>query len=166
VSASDRRCYSTSVAFAQEAFAQEAFAQEAFAQEAELQEAELQEAELQDALDHDALDHEAEFHEAFELAVAYQALALNSGLPVALFTDTNWFRPAFGFARPEALAAAAPLTTPTPRAPAEAYLAGTETVCMIAPLTWSGVQLGCLAMIAAAIPETTGAANDVPDIHM
>ena len=36
---------------------------------------------------------------------------------------------------------------------------------MIAPLTWSGVHVGLAAMIALAMPETTGAANDVPDIH-
>ena len=37
---------------------------------------------------------------------------------------------------------------------------------MMAPFTWSGVQVGFFAKIDAAIPETTGAANDVPDIHM
>ena len=30
----------------------------------------------------------------------------------------------------------------------------------------SGVQVGFLARIRAAAPETTGAENDVPDIHM
>ena len=43
---------------------------------------------------------------------------------------------------------------------------GTDAVCMIAPLTWSGVQPGFLASSVAAMPETTGAANEVPDIHM
>jgi len=37
---------------------------------------------------------------------------------------------------------------------------------MIAPLIWSGDHVGFFAMIDAAMPETTGAANDVPDIHM
>ena len=37
---------------------------------------------------------------------------------------------------------------------------------MIAPFTWSGVQPGFLASSVAAMPETTGAANEVPDIHM
>jgi hypothetical protein len=34
---------------------------------------------------------------------------------------------------------------------------------MIAPLTWSGVQPGLRARICAAMPETIGAANDVPE---
>ena len=39
-------------------------------------------------------------------------------------------------------------------------------VSMSAPLTWSGVQLGYFARSCAAAPATTGAANEVPDIHM
>ena len=35
-----------------------------------------------------------------------------------------------------------------------------------APLTWSGVQLGWRASISATVPETTGAANDVPESWM
>ena len=31
------------------------------------------------------------------------------------------------------------------------------------PLIWSGVRFGCAASIAATVPETTGAANEVPD---
>jgi hypothetical protein len=104
--------------------AQEAFAHDAFAHEALDQDAELHDAELHEALDHDALDqeaelHEAELHEAFEAAIEYQVPASNSYLPVALFKETNWFRPAFGFGRPEAFSAAEPLTTPTPIAPFE-----------------------------------------------
>ena len=54
-------------------------------------------------------------------------------------------------------------TSPTPSAvPAAVGFA----VSMRAPLTWSGVQPGYLASSCAAAPETTGAANDVPDIHM
>ncbi|MDH5280046.1 MAG: hypothetical protein OEW52_02720 [Thermoleophilia bacterium] len=113
----DRSIYSTFVAFAQDAFAQDALAQDAELHEAELQEALDQEAELQDALDHDALDQDAEFHDAFERAVQYHAFALNSGLPVALLTETNWRRPAFGLASPDVLVEALPLTTPTPKAP-------------------------------------------------
>jgi hypothetical protein len=109
-----REPYSTSVAFAQEAFAQEAFAQDA-----ELHEALDQDAELHEALDQEALDQEAELHEASEIAVEYHAPASNSYLSVAVFKNTNWFKPAFGFGRPEAFRAAAPLTTPTPIAPSE-----------------------------------------------
>ena len=105
-------------------FAQDALDHDALDQEAELhdaldQDALDQEAELQDALDHEALDQEAELHEAFEAAVEYHAPASNSSLPVALFKDTNWFRPAFGLGTPEASSAAEPLTTPTPSAPSE-----------------------------------------------
>ena len=39
-------------------------------------------------------------------------------------------------------------------------------VTISAPFTWSGVQSGWRARICAAIPETTGAENDVPDIQM
>ena len=38
-------------------------------------------------------------------------------------------------------------------------------VSISAPFTWSGVQVGCAARTAAAVPETTGAANEVPDIQ-
>ena len=105
-------------------FAQDALDHDALDQEAELQDALDhdaldQEAELQDALDHEALDQEAEFHDAFEAAVEYHAPASNSRLPVALLKETNWFRPPFGFGRPEAFRAAAPLTTPTPSAAAD-----------------------------------------------
>ena len=37
---------------------------------------------------------------------------------------------------------------------------------MSAPLTWSGVQSGCMPSRSAAMPETTGAANDVPESSM
>ena len=37
---------------------------------------------------------------------------------------------------------------------------------MSAPLTWSGVHVGCAERIWAAAPATTGAANDVPDSWM
>ncbi len=33
-------------------------------------------------------------------------------------------------------------------------------------MTWSGVQFGCRDSSVAAAPDTMGAANDVPDIHM
>ena len=130
----NRSSYSTSDAFAHEAFAHEAFAQEAELHDALDHDALDQEAELQDALDQEALDQDAEFHDAFEVAVEYHSSASNSFLPVALLKKTNWFRPAFGLARPEASMASSPSTTPTPMAPFEPYPAGTETVSMMAPL--------------------------------
>jgi hypothetical protein len=114
-----REPYSTFEAFAQDAFAQDAFAQEAELQDALDQEALDQEAELQEALDHEALDQDAELHDACEIAVEYHAPASNSGLPVALWMETNSFRLAFGLGTPEAFRAAEPLTTPTPIAPSE-----------------------------------------------
>ena len=115
----DRISYSTSDAFAHEAFAQEALAQEAELHDALDHEALAHEAELHEALDQEALDQDAELHDAFEAAVEYHSPASNSFLPVALLKKTNWFRPAFGLARPDAFTAAEPSTTPTPIAPFE-----------------------------------------------
>jgi hypothetical protein len=56
------------------------------------------------------------------------------------------------------------LTAPTPRAFGVAFGGGTAA-SMRAPLTWSGVQLGLTERMCAAAPATTGAANEVPDIH-
>jgi hypothetical protein len=63
------------------------------------------------------------------------------------------------------IAALNALISPTPAEPGGA--SGTyRAAFMSAPFTWSGVQLGCLARIWAAAPDTTGAAKDVPDRRM
>ena len=130
------------------------------------QEALDQEALDQEALDQDALDHDALFQEAFAIATDIHAEPSNVGSPVEPSVETNWFRPAFGLTRPSVASAAVPLTMPTPRAPSEMYPFGVPVLTMSAPFTWSGVHSGWRERIVAAIPETTGAANEVPDIHM
>ena len=63
-------------------------------------------------------------------------------------------------------AAAAPASiSPTPAERPAAFGTGCA-VSMRAPFTWSGVHSGCRASSSAAAPETIGAANEVPDIHM
>ena len=55
--------------------------------------------------------------------------------------------------------------SPTPAA-CQSGVIRYDDVSMSAPLTSSGVQSGWWARICAAAPETTGAANEVPDIQM
>jgi hypothetical protein len=168
--------YSTDVVAAHEVSAQEASAHEAVAQEASLQEALAhealdqealaQEALDQEALDHEALDHEALAHEASAAAALDQPALSKTLRPVAASVVTNGARAAFGFGGLVTAAAAAASTTPTPRAPGAVYPEGTAAFSIRAPFTWSGVHVGWSARMYAAAPETTGAANEVPDIHM
>jgi hypothetical protein len=82
--------------------------------------------------------------------------------PEAL-TETNWLSAAFGLIGFTTALAAAALTSPAPEAIGLAPDPTGLVVCMSAPFTWSGVQFGCRARSWAAIPATTGAANEVPD---
>src|SRR5712691_3001922 len=94
-----------------------------------------------------------------------QAAASKYGLPLFGSTVTNWSRWDCGFGALVSAAAPAAFSSPTPP---ENFVAevSADASCISAPLTWSGVQLGCRARIWAAAPETCGAASDVPDIHM
>jgi hypothetical protein len=74
------------------------------------------------------------------------------------------FRPSFGFGGFDTAAAARTSISPTPAASGGPAIG--RAVNISAPLTWSGVHDGCRARICAAAPATTGAAKDVPDIHM
>jgi hypothetical protein len=76
---------------------------------------------------------------------------------------TKALRPRFGLGGLVTSNAPFALTSPTPSAVPAAV---GRALSMSAPLTLSGVQFGFLARIRAAAPETTGAENDVPDIHM
>ena len=138
--------------------------QEADDHEALDQEADDHEALDQEADDHEALDHEALFHDALACA-ALDQLAESNTMPLPESLTRNWFSPAFGFGGLETAFAAAPSASPTP---SEFVLSAPAcfAVSMSAPLTWSGPQPEWRARSCAAIPETTGAANDVPDIHM
>ena len=163
------RCYLTQLSVAHDAVGmlpsvvtpldQEADDQEALDQEADDQLALDQEADDQLALDQDAL-----FHEALACAALAQ-LAESNTMPLPESLTRNWFRPAFGFGGLETAFAAAPSTSPTPRE-LEASCPSCFALSIRAPLTWSGPQPECRARSCAAIPETTGAANEVPDIHM
>jgi hypothetical protein len=149
-------------AAAQEALFQEAAAHEALFQDAAAQDALFQEAFAQEAFAQEALFQDALFQEASACAMLAQLAALNAR-PPAPSEDTNWLSARFGLGGLVTCEAALALTSPSPRAiPAAVGWA----VSMRAPLTWSGVQFGWLATTSAAAPETMGAANDVPDIHM
>ncbi len=96
------------------------------------------------------------------LAAFDHAVASKTGrVPPAVSGTTNCSSPLFGFGvYPEDTARVA-VTSPTPAA---FGLSGTlRAVRIRAPLTWSGVQFGWRASISATVPETTGAANDVPE---
>jgi hypothetical protein len=138
---------------------------EALFQEALLQEALLQEALLQEALFQDALFQDALFQEAFARAALDQLAASKTRPPFESVT-TYALRPAFGLGGVLTAAAAVAWTSPTPRAYVPVPGPGWAAVNMSAPLTSSGVHVGCRARRSAAIPETTGAEKEVPDIHM
>ena len=121
--------------FAQEALDQDALDQDALDHEAELQDALDHEALDHEALDHEALDQDALDQEAFSIATDIHSGPLNVACPVAESVETNWFRPAFGLARPSVASAAAPLTMPTPSAPSDVYPSGATPDTMSAPFT-------------------------------
>ena len=156
------------LAAAQEAAAQLAAFQEADDQLAWFQDAFAQLAAFQEAFAHEAWFQEAWFHEAwFQEAFAVTAfaqLAESKATPPVPSAPTYWFRPRFGLGGFVASKAAFAFSSPTPRDMLAAAVG--RAVSISAPLTLSGVQFGFLARISAAAPETIGAENDVPDIHM
>jgi len=120
---------------AQEAEAQDADAQDALAQDAVFQEAEAHEAEA----------HEALFQEASAVAALAQLAASNTRPEPPAGSDTTYLSSAkFGFGGELTAAALPALTSPTPRDMGDA-LGGATALTMSAPLTWSGVKLGCSA---------------------
>src|SRR5947207_4815222 len=149
----------------QETLFQEAEFQETLFQEAEFQETLFQEALFQEAEFQDALFQETLFQDAFPSAVLFQDAELNARPPVVGSLATNWSMPAFGFGGLSTAAALFAVISPTPAGPPTAPLTG-RVVSIRSPLTWSGVKLGCRARISAATPDTTGAANDVPESWM
>src|SRR5712691_7108557 len=134
---------------------QEAEDQVALDQEALDHEADDHDALDQEALDHEADDHEADDQEALDCAALDQLAESNTRPPLPSLT-TNWSRPAFGFGGSVTPAAPAAETIPTPRSKDGESAYGCA-VTISAPLTWSGVQLGCIASRSAAAPATTGA---------
>ena len=164
------------LALAQLALAQDAEAQEADAQLASDRALLAQDADAHDADAHDAVVHVAEAHDAdaqdaeAQDADAHDAsvVAARQASPSNVATPsgpgfTNCASAAFGFGGRTEAAAAAALTSPTPVAiPPRRCVA----VAISAPLTSSGVQVGCSARSLAAMPLTTGAENEVPDIHI
>jgi hypothetical protein len=131
--------------------------------EALVQEAEVHEAEVHEADVHDADVQEADVQLASVLAAVFHASASRYGLPLA----SEWTKvrsAAFGLGGAVCAAAAAASISPIPTDIEDAF--GTNRAVFIsAPLTWSGDQSGWRARIWAAAPATTGAANEVPDIH-
>src|SRR6266581_2822338 len=138
---------------------QDALSQEALFQEAEFQETLFQETLFQEAEFHDALSQEALFQDAFARAAPIHAVLSK----VLEFTNASSAR--FGFGGAVTFAAASAVSSPTPL---DAPTAGliVRAVTISAPLTWSGVQSGWRARMSAAVPDTTGAANDVPESCM
>ena len=158
-----------------EAFVQEAAVHEAFVQEAAVHEALIHEAAVQEAFVHDAAVHEAFVHEAaVQEAAVQEASALAAFVhdaasktgtePPAGSATTKRSRARFGLGGLVTAVILPPLTSPTPSVQPVAAVA--DVVSISAPLTWSGVQSEWRASRSAAIPETTGAANDVPESCM
>src|SRR4051794_31936707 len=150
----------------QETLFQDAEFQETLFQEAEFQETLFQDAEFQEAEFQEALFQETLFHDAFPNAVLFHDAESNATPPVVASVATNWSRPAFGFGGLSTLAALFAVISPTPALPPTAAITTGRVVSIKAPFTWSGVKFGCRARISAATPETTGAANDVPESWM
>ena len=98
-------------------------------------------------------------------AFAIQLWASNSFPELEGSEPTNASSPRFGFGADVAAIARGIVISPTPAAVAadgEIFRA----VFIRSPLIWSGVHVGCRARTWAASPDTTGAANDVPDSWM
>src|SRR3954453_3953938 len=103
-----------------------------------------------------------EFQDMLALAELAQLIESNDGLvsdPAGV--ARNFSRPWFGFGWYADVAARLATISPTPAGAGSRVTL--RAVRISAPFTWSGVQLGCRASICATVPETTGAANDVPD---
>src|SRR5713101_4758789 len=103
-----------------------------------------------------------EFQDMLAVAASDQLIALNTGdAPPLGSAPTNRSSPAFGFGVAPETTARVAVISPTPAA--FGLTRTFRAVRISAPLTWSGVQLGWRASICATVPETTGAANDVPE---
>ena len=144
--------------------AQLAEAQLADAQLAELQ---LAEAQLADAQLADAQLAEAQLacvQDGFAATASFQAAVSKANVPVEGSGLTKASRLSFAFAGAQAAGGSRPVDLADAGTEARAL----EVVggLISAPLTRSGVQSGCRARICAAAPATTGAAKEVPDIHM
>jgi hypothetical protein len=85
-------------------------------------------------------------------------------LPLELGARTNFSSARFGFGGSFWSTACFAWMTPTP--PEVLFFGSPLAVTISAPLTWSGVNVGCRARMFAAAPATTGAANDVPESCM
>src|SRR6266567_4736305 len=117
------------------------------------------EEEFQETSFHETLFHDALSQEAFVWAVPVHAVPLK----VLEFTNASSAR--FGFGGAVTFAAASAVSSPTPlEVPTPGLIV--RAVTIRAPLTWSGVQSGWRARMSAAAPDTTGAANDVPESCM
>jgi hypothetical protein len=166
---------STSALSDQEADAHEALAHEAadcesLAQDAEAQDAEAHDALAQEALDqdaeaHEASDQDADAHEAFAEAVLAQLAESKTLPPLRGSVTRNLSSARFGFGALVRATAFATSTTPTP-SESGAAVGVLLAVTISAPLTWSGVHVGCVARICAAAPDTIGAENEVPESWM
>src|SRR3954447_13013922 len=102
-----------------------------------------------------------EFQDMLAFAALDQLIASSAGSEPPAGVATNLSRPLFGLGVYSELTARLATISPTPAAAGSRMTR--RAVRMRAPFTWSGVQLGCRASICATVPETTGAANDVPD---
>src|SRR5919201_1230607 len=125
----------------------------------------VQEALVQQALVQEADVHEALVQEASAFAALVQLAASKTGsVPPAGSATRKRLSARFGLGGFVSAAALAASTSPTPSDQLGAAVG--FAVSISAPLTWSGVQFGCSASSTAAAPETTGAANEVPDSSM
>src|SRR5689334_11373614 len=107
--------------------------------------------------------HDTASQETLALAVSDQLTALKVGrVPPAGSAVRNCSRALFGFGTLVAMTDLTAFTSPSPSEPGTADGVGLA-VAISAPLTWSGPQPGLRAMICAAIPDTIGAANEVPE---
>ena len=152
------------VAEVQVALVQVAEVQVASANAELVQEALVQVADVQVALVQVADVHVADVQVASVLTCSFQASASKVGSPSSL-PSTNARRFSFGFGG--SVDAAARCGVDLADARRDGVGVGQAGALSIrAPFTWSGVQSGWRARSCAAAPATTGAANDVPDIHM
>src|SRR4029079_7730344 len=101
--------------------------------------------------------------ETLALGVSDQLTASKTGTGTrARSAARNCSRALFGFGTLAAVTDLTAFTSPSPSEPGTAEGVGLA-VAISAPLTWSGLQLGLRARICAAIPDTIGAANEVPE---
>src|SRR5690348_1233857 len=101
--------------------------------------------------------------ETFAFAVSDQLTASKIGRPPPAGSGArNCSSALFGFGALLAVTDLTAFTSPRPSEPGTAEGVG-RAVAISAPLTWSGPHVGLRATICAAIPDTIGAANEVPE---